>query len=435
MTTVAPTLELLFIARTFPVPHDTGQKVRLSNLLQACAREFRVTLVTRAPAQPEWRDALAGLGITTCFVEDVVAALPQGKLARSLDWALALIDPEVQRESRLQSAYRATLCRLDLARFELVWVERGPALRLGRDLASRTVFDIDDVKHRKRWRRLSATGWTRRIPKVLASMALSWYREVVVCRRYRAVTVCSEDDRAYLLGRWRMTNVEVVPNGFDHHHRRPSERAMATPPRLIFLGAFHYGPNADAVRFFVTAILPLLRRRWPTIRLEVIGRSPPDQVVAEWRDRVVFHGYVDDVTEWLANADMFVAPLRWGGGTKVKLLAAMASGLPIVTTRCGIEGLFLEDGRSARVAETPTAFAAAIQHLVDEPEVAARLAANAFAVFEARFTWDAIHTALAAWLKAGATAGAFPALQAPAPSNPVAVATSDRSNPDLLPLP
>jgi len=405
----APARELLFIARTFPVPLDTGQKVRLRNLLQACAREFRVTLVTRAPAHPEWSDALAELEIETCLVDDV-AAPPQGRLSRLLDRCLAVIDAEVRREARLHRAYRATLRTLDLACFDLIWVERGPALRLGRDTAARTVFDIDDVQHRKRWRRLIATGWNWRAPKALAGVASSWYREVVECRSYRAITVCSDDDRAYLRGRWRMTNVEVVPNGFDRRWRRPFGRPMATPPRLIFLGAFDYGPNADAIRFFVAAILPLLRRRWPTIKLEVIGRSAPDHLVAAWHDRVMFHGYVDDVTEWLAKADMFVAPLRWGGGTKVKLLAAMASGLPIITTRCGAEGLFLEDERSARVAEAPAEFAAAIEQLGDQPDLAASLAANAFAIFETRFTWAAIHRDLATWLRAGAVPGAFPDL-------------------------
>ena len=393
--------KLLFIARTFPAPMDSGQKVRLHNLLVTCARDFHVTLVTRAPAQPEAQQALARLGIVVRFVDDV--ELPRNRLRDGLTRGLAAIHGGMARESRLRRAYDAVLQSLGVEQFSLIWIERGPWIAMSRDVASRTIFDFDDVKHRKRWRRIMAFGWSWKIPAMLGGVVFNWYREVVAGRRFRAVTVCSEEDCRYLRDRWKMRNVEIVPNGFDPGPSRPLRRAMETPPKLLFLGPFSYEPNADAIQYFVDEILPVLRQRWPTLRLHVLGRNAPDAVVERWRDVVVFHGFVERLGEHLAAGDIFVAPLRWGSGTKLKLLAAMSAKLPIVTTPCGIEGLRLEHELSALIATDAVALAQAIARLADDKALAIKLSEGAHAMFMHEFTWDAIQGGVSSLLRAHAT--------------------------------
>ena len=237
---------------------------------------------------------------------------------------------------------------------------------------------------------------------MLGSVGFNWYREVVTGRRFRAITVCSEEDCRYLRDRWKMRNVEIVPNGFDPGPSRTPGRAMETPPKLFFLGPFNYVPNADAIQYFVDDILPVLRQWWPTLRLHVLGRSAPDAVVERWRDMVVFHGFVERLGENLATGDILIAPLRWGSGTKLKLLAAMSAKLPIVTTPCGAEGLRLEHKISALIATDAVEIAQWVKRLVYDEELSRKIAEEAHAVFMDEFTWGAIQSGVSSLLRSHA---------------------------------
>lgn len=146
------------------------------------------------------------------------------------------------------------------------------------------------------------------------------------------------------------------------------------PLRLLWLGGFDWPPNAEAMRWFGSLVWPLLDH--DAVELDVVGRDPPPDV-RSLLTGARFHGWVDDVEPYRSAADALIAPLQSGGGVRVKLVEAMADGLPVVTTPKGCEGLGVKHDVHVLVAERPDEFAVQIHRLADDPTLRARIGTNA----------------------------------------------------------
>jgi glycosyltransferase involved in cell wall biosynthesis len=199
----------------------------------------------------------------------------------------------------------------------------------------------------------------------------------------------SEKDLQEISRRCSTGRTVVVENGIDASGTRYDPPAQSRT--VLFMGTLEYGPNVDAVLHFVSAILPLVRRRVPEVRLIVAGRHPAEEV----RDAATAPG-----VELIANPEemgpiarrcaLAVAPVRIGGGTRIKILHAMAMGLPVVSTTLGCEGLAVRDGLHLIVRDGPRAFADAVVALMGDPARAERLARSARALVEERYDWQPI---------------------------------------------
>jgi glycosyltransferase involved in cell wall biosynthesis len=219
-----------------------------------------------------------------------------------------------------------------------------------------------------------------------AERTLAFERGAVeACDACLAVSPHDADAARALLG---ASEVHVVPNGVDTAFFRPST-IDGEPGSLVFTGRMSYGPNANAVCYFAREILPRIRAEVPAARLHVVGAAPPPHVRALASASVVVHGQVDDVRPFLARAVVVVVPILTGGGTRLKVLEAAASGKAIVSTALGIEGLDFEHGRDVLVADAPAAFAEAVVALLLDADRRAGLGASARQT-AARYDWHAI---------------------------------------------
>jgi glycosyltransferase involved in cell wall biosynthesis len=196
-----------------------------------------------------------------------------------------------------------------------------------------------------------------------------------------------------LPGAW----IEVVGNGVDVAHHsddrieaaalRMGRTAMAQRRDVLFVGSMDYHANIDAVLEFATQVWPLISRRFPDFRFVIAGRNPPARIRAlEARD-VEVTGTVDDVRPWYASALVVVVPLRTGSGTRLKILEAMAAGVPVVSTRLGAEGLEVTDGADIILAETPRETIEAIEALSVSPERRSSLIAAGRELVRNRYDW------------------------------------------------
>jgi glycosyltransferase involved in cell wall biosynthesis len=228
-----------------------------------------------------------------------------------------------------------------------------------------------------------------------ARYGLTWWKTrryvAALLRQFAGATVVSERERE-LLRPLAPTHLQlaVVPNGVD---TAACSGNFGEPQAdtLIYPGALSYDANFDAVAHFLRAILPRLRAARPGVRLRVTGRAAPEQIAAlPAADGVEFTGYLDDVRPAVACAWAEVVPLRKGGGTRLKVLEALALGTPVVSTTKGVEGLELEDDRHVLVADTAHGFAAATERLLGQPELRARLGAAGRQVVRERYDWRAI---------------------------------------------
>ena len=250
------------------------------------------------------------------------------------------------------------------------------------------VWDVCDCTSRYYARQAGAErGRARRL----------WYR--LQAARYRrlerrlfgrdlTVFVSSPSEAAAFrrqVGPWRC-RVEVVPTGVDPV---PAAPLGSGPPRLVFTGALAYRPNADAVRYLCREIFPRVRRLHPDARLSIVGPgASPELRAACEGDGVEFLGFVPDVFDVLRRSTMFVCPMREGTGIKVKVLEAMACGLPIVATPLALEGIpEAEDGRHLRVASVAATFADRVSELLRDPGLRRLLGERARGL-SARYAWD-----------------------------------------------
>jgi glycosyltransferase involved in cell wall biosynthesis len=217
------------------------------------------------------------------------------------------------------------------------------------------------------------------------------------------VTAVSAGDAATIQS-IKPQEIVVVANGVDGDAYRPPD-VEPSGRSLVFTGSMDWRPNQDAIRWFIDAVHPLLIQDGD-YRLHVVGRQPPDWL----RDRslvppqVIVTGTVDDVRPYIAGASVYVVPLRIGGGSRLKILEALAMGRAVVSTTVGAEGLDLEPGVNILFEDTPPGFAAAINTLWrDEPRRRA-LGQAGRQVIDRQYRWEQIAPLQGAlWRRAAAS--------------------------------
>lgn len=203
------------------------------------------------------------------------------------------------------------------------------------------------------------------------------------------VWVTSEVDRDAILKENAMLPVQVAPNGVDTDEIRflnpePSHE-------ILFVGTLSQPANADAVTYFARDIFPLLRAAVPDAVFRVIGRNPGPAIRELGHiSGVTITGAVDDVTPWYRRCAAAVVPLRAGGGTRLKILEAMAYGRPVVSTVMGCEGIQAESGRHVLLADSPRDIAASLRDILVRPDEGVRLSREARKLVEERYSWKRI---------------------------------------------
>ncbi len=220
--------------------------------------------------------------------------------------------------------------------------------------------------------------------------------------RYEGMVTVSDRD-AELVAALTGQPSTVVPNGVDTAAFVP-EAETDGPPTVLFTGTMNYRPNHEGGVWLARDVWPRVRAQRPDARLRIAGRHPPEDLRAfGGRDGIEVAGEVPDMRPLFAGAHVVAVPIHDGGGSRLKVLEAAATGRAMVSTTVGAEGTDLRDGEHLVMADGPDAFAAALIALLDDRERRARLAAAARSLVEARYDWQAVGERLeAALVKAAA---------------------------------
>jgi len=223
--------------------------------------------------------------------------------------------------------------------------------------------------------------------------ALNWRKlgreEMAAWQRFDGVVLTSARDADVLAKTSTRVRTAVISNGVDVEQFRPSSAAPERD-RLLFFGANNYFPNHDALLYFIDEILPKVIERRPNVKLSIVGPGVQPAVLERQSAHVEVVGFVDDLMPHLERASAVVVPLRIGGGTRLKIVEAMAKSKAIVSTRIGAEGIELDHEQDVLLADTPNDFAAQIVRVLDDPQLAARLGDSARKVAEDSYAWAAI---------------------------------------------
>lgn len=209
------------------------------------------------------------------------------------------------------------------------------------------------------------------------------------------VYLCSVADRQRLLVEIPVPQTTVIPNAADVEFYKPRDSYPQPDGRtLVFFGLMSYMPNIDGAGYFLQEIWPLIAKANPQARCKIIGGSPPASLTSLAGPRIEFTGFVPDLRPHLAEAAAVVVPLRIGGGTRLKIVEAMAMGKAIISTSLGAEGIEAVPGRDILIADEPADFAAAVGRLLNEPGLASQIGGSARKLSEERYAWSAAARAL-----------------------------------------
>ena len=401
-------MRILFLTPQLPYPPQKGTALRNWGLIAGLSPRHRVSLLSfLSPGQ----DSHPAPPLTAACARVETVPQPTRTLSRRLrDLAFTR-----QPDMALRLASQAYAHRLAdwLAResFDVVHVEGielAPYLDVIEAARPRllVVFDDHNCEYLLQ-QRVFLTDL--RVPARWLGAAYSfvqWRRlrryEARVCRRAGRVLAVSDADAAALRELVPGLDVTVIPNGIDTQAYRPGEKSRNSQfairnSTLVFTGTMDFRPNVDAVLWFVREVLPRVQAEVPEVHFFVVGQRPHRRLdVLRGNPAVTLTGWVEDTRPYIAQAAVYVAPLRMGGGTRLKLLEAMAMGKAVVSTRLGAEGYPVADGRRGAVtaplllADTPADFAATVVALLRAPERRAELGRTARAFVEQRYDWRVI---------------------------------------------
>jgi sugar transferase (PEP-CTERM/EpsH1 system associated) len=388
-------VDILLLTPQPPFPPHQGTAIRNWGILRHLARRHSITLLSFAPSGspapvPELAAACRSVELVPLPARGLGGRLRTAASGQA-DMAERLWSPDFARAIRRV---------LETSRFDLVQVE---GLELGRYIESvrrshtelPVVYDAHNAEfaiQERAWRsdRQAPRRWAAAVYSRLQMARLARF-EADVCHQATAVTCVSDADAAALGKMVPGLQLVLVPNGIELDEYLVPGAEVRDDANLTFTGKMDYRPNVDAALWFAEKILPRIRERRPAARFQVVGQKPATKLARkDGQNGVAVIGAVPDTRPYIAKSAVVVAPLRMGGGTRFKLLEAMALGRPVVSTAIGAEGFAVQSGRELLIADTAEDFARAVLRILDDPGLARQIGQAGRAFVAAGSDWTAI---------------------------------------------
>jgi glycosyltransferase involved in cell wall biosynthesis len=395
-----PSLSVVVLDEELPFPLTSGKRIRSYHLLTRLARRHQITVLAHRNSDPNEAAAaeaeFQNRGIRTVVVDRTVPpksgagfyARLAGNLLSPLPYSVA-----THTSPALVQAVRHLAAQQPVDLWHCEWTPYAQVLQLA--------FGQQLPQHR--WtlmaHNVESLIW-QRYTQTEPNAVKRWYlrRQWEKYERFErwAVTsasttiAVSSDDARLLRDRFEARSVAVVDNGVDLDYFKPQRDVDRDPRRLLYLGSLDWRPNLDAVTQLLDQIFPQVRKQVPGATLVVVGRRPPAwlRYRAAQQAGVQLVADVPDVRPFLATCGMLVVPLRIGGGSRLKILEALATETPVISTRIGAEGLQLVADRDLVICPTPAEMTTAILNAIERPDELRDTAERGRQTVQARYSWD-----------------------------------------------
>jgi len=409
-------MQILIITPQLPYPPRQGTTIRNYNLIRGLAANHTVDLLTfLAPGEaPTVDNPLLSLCGRVAYVEQ-----PLRTTADRIRSTATTLTPDMglRLESPTMHALVRAWCRA--TKYDVVQVEGIELAQYGMAVAGRRtapdrpalVFDDHNCEYLLQQRNaLTDLRRVQRWPAAAYSLT-QWQKlrryERAILRAADAVLAVSEADRRALAPLAGDTPLALISNGIDTEAYKPQPEPLPSSTNVVFTGKMDYRPNIDAVLWFAHEVLPRIVALEPETRFQIVGMNPHNRLdVLRKQANIEITGAVDDTRRYIQQAAAYVIPMRIGGGTRFKALEAMACGVPIVSTRLGVEGIAVTDGRELLLADAPDVFAAAVVRLMRDTRAGGalrrQLGEQGRRLVESTYSWEHIIPRLESVLAAAA---------------------------------
>jgi len=373
-------MNILFFSKRFPLPMDTGGKIRTGKILEELNRLDSVTLVCHVESPQDQ----PYLGEVTRLCREFVPVswkeIPKFSFLFYWRCVVGLFSryPITVLNDFDKSLQKAVRDLLQKKTFDVLVCDfLQPSLNVMGIGGIPTILFQHNVEAEIPYRHYLHAPWF-----------LKWFWrnqwkkmerfEGSACEWFSGVITVSEHDRTLLASRCQNSHIYPIPTGVDLDYFSPSSRNQEEE-ELVFTGSLDWLPNEDAILYFCYEILPLIKRKRSRIVFTVVGRNPSQVLLDRTRShpeiRVV--GRVPDIRPFVHSHKVFIIPLRIGGGTRIKAYEAMAMGKAVVSTSVGMEGLPVTHEKNVLLADTPERFAQAILELLDNDTKRTQLGCSA----------------------------------------------------------
>ena len=384
-------MRILWLKTELLHPVDKGGKIRTYNMLKELKNEHHVTYLTLddGSASAEERKR------STEYCHDLIC-IPHRRREKFTPgfYFELLLNLAESRPYAIKKYESAAMLRkiVELERkncFDFIVCDfLAPAANVPRNLASPTILFQHNVEAMI-WKRHYEIQ-TNLIKK--AYLYNQWQKmrsfEQHMCRDFDCVIGVSAEDREQMKRDYGARTVFDVPTGVDTDYFQP-RGVQPSAHSMVFTGSMDWLPNEDAIKYFMGAIMPLIKKKVPDATLTVVGRNPPPALVELRKEdpSLIITGRVEDVRPYIEESAVYIVPLRIGGGTRLKIFEAMAMERAVVSTTVGAEGLPVSNGKELLVADEPAAFANAVITLLTDSSYAVQLGQRAASIVRQNHGW------------------------------------------------
>ena len=373
---------------------DTGGKIRTGNILKQLAKEHKITLISNVESPKDdaylpqmnifcrkfipvpWHELQKySIKFYAHLLLNLFSRYPVSVLNDSSKSLQAAVEHEIST-----SNYDIAICDFVQSALNFKNIKTLPTLLFQHNVESEIA--ARHIKNSKN--SIARLFWYLQWKKMLRF-------EKGQCEKFDTVIAVSEYDKKLFQTKYNLKNVCTIPTGVDVDYFIPVANHSKNPS-LVFCGSMDWLPNEDAILFFAKDILPHIKNRIPSIRLNVVGRNPSPSLQKTIKKYPEIHltGWVKDIRPYIAESSLYVVPIRIGGGTRMKIYEAMAMGKTIISTSVGAEGLPLENGKHIIIADTPADFAQKVIELLRDKGKRAFMERTAADYVRNNFTWEKV---------------------------------------------
>ncbi|MFC2165106.1 glycosyltransferase family 4 protein [Acidobacteriota bacterium] len=384
--------KILVISPTFPLPLDIGSKIRIYYFLEWLSHGNQVDMASLSidPLDRDRVDELKNL------CDEVVITEIKNRKYIPFIQTLLTRDPYRVHKFRSQDFYHKVVHLLEKKDYDIIWCNFLNMLFYLEPRFVQNSHVILDMHNEDElvWKMYGENS-ALFLKKLFAQKNIANIRRfrLMKQRLFDLVLSVSERDRQFTQS-WLSEDValEVVNNGVDiDYYRGTKDQAEGSSAKnILFCGSMDIAMNQEAVKKFVSRVFPRVKKDIEGAKFWIVGRYPPRSILKLSNDSIAVTGNVNDVRPYYAKAAVAVAPFEFGGGTKLKILEALASKVPMVSTSLGAQGLDVRDGEHLIIRDDWNSFGDALVMLFKDENLRKKLAANGYSLIEKNYSWEAI---------------------------------------------
>ncbi len=387
-------MHILMLAPQFPFPTDSGSRIRVAQCLKILAQNNRVTFISINTNTAV--DANESPTAEIPNVEFINFKKPLPSKGITLLKSLTSARPYAAQRFWNRGFKELVDASLAEKKFDIIWIHcpwMAPYIE-GHDFENETV--VMDEQNNYMLYNASFSTSSNLLLRFLSRISARKLKRFLV-RVYEPFThhvsvssVDLEDTKTWLPTR---TKLLLGPNGVDTDYFRSEQPQTQSGSTILFCGSLDVTMNQDAVLFFASEVLPAVLSKIPDVQFIICGKQPPERIKRLACSSISVTGTVADVREYYARATLCVAPFRYGGGTKLKVLEALATKTPMISTPKGCQGIDVEDGKNILIVESPQRFAQCVIEVLSDPLLRTKLSENGYRLAQ-EYSWKNIYSRL-----------------------------------------